>query len=103
VYRFAVPRVRIPPPLIRTKVFFVDAGAFEPGLLVFERRRPFQPFIVVVVNGDRLQMDHAESLVIRDGTAVLIAVGGVPTLFDRESVKMIGEFTPEDRKSKSIR
>ena len=80
----------------------MDAGAFDRTLRAFQRRRPFQPFMVALVNGDRFQVDHPEALVIRGGIAVFIDAGGVPTLFDHESVsQIVGEFTPKDRKSKS--
>jgi len=46
----------------------------------------------VSVNGDRFQVDHPEALVLRDGVAVFIAAGGVPTLFDHTSVRqLVGE------------
>jgi hypothetical protein len=80
----------------------MDTGAFDRSLRALQRRRPFQPFTVAMVNGDRFQVDHPEALVIRDGIAVFIAAGGVPTLFDHESVsKMVGEPTPRDRKGKA--
>lgn len=58
----------------------------------FQRRTPFRPFVVAPVNGDRIQVDHPEALVLRDGVAVFIAAGGVPTPFDHESVsQLVGE------------
>jgi hypothetical protein len=80
----------------------MDTGTFERSLHAFQRRSPFHPFTVALVNGDRFQVDHPEALVIRDGIAVFIAAGGVPTLFDHESVsQLVGEFAAKDRKSKS--
>jgi hypothetical protein len=80
----------------------MDTGSFERSLRAFQRRKPFQPFTVSLVNGDRFQVDHPEALVLRDGIAAFIAAGGVPTLFDHESVsQMIGEFTPRGRKGQS--
>jgi len=70
----------------------VDRGNFERSLRAFQRRMPFRSFTVALVNGDRFQVDHPEALVLRDGVAVFIAAGGVPTLFDHESVsEVIGE------------
>ncbi len=58
----------------------------------FQRRTPFRPFTVALVNGDRFQVDHPEALVLRGGVAVFITADGVPTLFDRESVsQLVGE------------
>jgi hypothetical protein len=80
----------------------MDSSNFERSLRAFQRRTPFQPFMVALVNGDRFQVDHPEALVIRDGVAVFIAAGGVPTLFDHESVsELSGEFTPKSRETRS--
>jgi hypothetical protein len=68
---------------------------FERTLRALQRRTPFRPFTVALVNGDRFQVDHPEALVLRDGVAVFVAPGGVPTLFDHESVsELIGESLP---------
>src|SRR6266446_6516144 len=65
---------------------------FERTLRAFQRRTPFRVFTVALVNGDRFQVDHPEALVLRDGVAVFIAPGGVPMLFDHESVsQLMGE------------
>jgi hypothetical protein len=70
----------------------MDYAHFERSLRAFQRRTPFLPFTVALVNGDGFQIDHPEALVIRDGVAVFVAAGGVPTLFDHESVsQLIGE------------
>ncbi len=70
----------------------MEAGQFERSLRAFQRRSPFRPFTVALVNGDRFQVDHPEALVSRDGVAVFIAAGGVPTLFDHSSVsQFVGE------------
>lgn len=62
---------------------------FERTLRAFQRRAPFRPFTVELVSGDRFQVDHPEALVLRDGVAVFVAAGGVPTLFDHESVSQV--------------
>jgi hypothetical protein len=67
----------------------MDASNFERTLRAYQRRTPFRPFTVVLVNGDRFQVDHPEALVLRDAVAVFIAAGGVPTLFDHESVSQV--------------
>jgi hypothetical protein len=70
----------------------MDPGHFERSLRAFRRRTPFRPFVVALVNGDRFQVDLPEALVLRDGVAVFIAAGGVPTLFDQETVsQLVGE------------
>jgi hypothetical protein len=62
---------------------------FERTLRAFQRRAPFRPYTVELVSGDRFQVDHPEALVLRDGVAVFIAAGGIPTLFDHEGVCQI--------------
>lgn len=62
---------------------------FDRSLRAFQRRIPFRRFTVALVNGDRFQVDHPEALVLRDGVAAFVAAGGVPTLFDHESVSQL--------------
>ena len=70
----------------------MEFGQFERSLRAFQRRTPFRPYTVALVNGDRFQVDHPEALVSRDGVAMFIAAGGVPMLFDHSSVsQFIGE------------
>jgi len=70
----------------------VEVGQFERSLRASQRRPPFRSFTVALVNGDRIQVDHREALVLRFGVAVFIAAGGVPTLLDRSAVsQLVGE------------
>lgn len=74
---------------------------FERMLRAFQRRKPFRPFTVALVNGDRFQVDHPEVLVLRDGVAVFVAAGGFPVLFDHEGVnELMDEPARRARKSK---
>jgi hypothetical protein len=75
----------------------MDVSQFERSLRAFQRRTPFQSFTVALVNGDRIQVDHPEALVLRDGVAVFIAAGGIPTLFDHSSVS---QFVGEPRRAR---
>ncbi|HLQ46324.1 MAG TPA: hypothetical protein VK137_16390, partial [Planctomycetaceae bacterium] len=50
------------------------------------RRAPFRPFVVELLNGDRVEVDHPEALIVRGGTAIFDAADGTPTWFDHESV-----------------
>ena len=70
----------------------MDVSQFERSLRAFQRRTPFRPYTVVLVNGDRFQVDHSEALVLRDGVAVFSAAGGVPALFEHSNVcQLVGE------------
>jgi hypothetical protein len=73
-------------------------ASFDAALRALQRRKPFLPFTVVLISGDRIQVDHPEALVFRDGVAVFIGPGGVPTLFDHEGVsELIGEGLPQEQ------
>jgi hypothetical protein len=68
-------------------------GQFRPTLSAFKRRSPFRPFTVALVNGDHFEVDQREALVVRDGVAVFIGLGGVPVLFDHEGVnQFVGDL-----------
>ncbi len=70
----------------------MTAENFENALKGLRQRKPFRPFQVELVSGDRFDVDFPDALVIRDGVAVFVRPGGVPVLFDRESVsQFIGE------------
>ncbi len=65
----------------------------------FRNRKPFQPFTVAMVNGDRLEIDHPEALAVRDGVALFASPGGAPVIFDHDGVSQIigdlsGRSTP---------
>ena len=59
---------------------------FERILEQLHRRAPFRPFVVELLNGDRVEVDHPEALIVRAGTAIFVAADGTPTWFDHESV-----------------
>jgi hypothetical protein len=70
----------------------MTADNFDRSLRAFQRRRPFRSFTVELVSGDRFHVDHPEALIVRDGVAVFVANGGIPTLFDHEGVsQFVGE------------
>lgn len=71
----------------------MEAENFDRTLAAFRQRVPYRPFTVVLVNGDRFEVDHPGALVVRDGVAVYIGPGGVPVLFDHEGVsQMVGDL-----------
>ncbi len=74
----------------------MEANNFDNTLVAFRCQVPFQPFTVVLVNGDRFEVDHPEALVVRDGVAVFVGPGGVPVVFDHEGVgQVVGDLTGE--------
>ena len=74
------------------KVFLLCRKIHSLSLLALTRRRPFRPFTVELVSGERIEVDHPEALVYRHGLAVYISPEGVPALFDHEGVsQLIGD------------
>ncbi len=66
---------------------------FNQTMTAFRRRVPFRPFTVVLVNGDRFEIDFPDAFYARDGVSVYIAPGGVPVIFDHEGVaQFIGDL-----------
>ena len=64
-------------------------GVFEETLGVLLDRRPFRPFTIALVNGDRFEVDHPRALSLRGGGAVYITPGSAPMIFDNEGVNQI--------------
>ncbi len=74
----------------------MDAEHFHRTLRAFQRRLPFKPFQVALVNADRIEVDHLEALVVRGGLAVFVAHNGTPTIFDHEGAsEFVGEPIPQ--------
>ena len=59
---------------------------FDRVLQQLHRRAPFRSFVVELLNGDSVAVDHPEALIVRGGTAIFVAADGTPTWFDHESV-----------------
>jgi hypothetical protein len=69
---------------------------FDTTLQQFRDRRPFQPFTVALVDGDRFEVDTHLALVVRDGVAIYVKPGGAPVIFDYEGVShIIGDLKGE--------
>jgi hypothetical protein len=68
---------------------FMTAEHLERVVRAFQKRAPFRSFMVELVSGTRIEVDHLEALVLRGGVAVYLSATGVPTLFDHESVSQV--------------
>jgi hypothetical protein len=65
---------------------------FQNALEALLQRQPFRPFTIELVSGARFEVDYPGALASREGVAMFIGPGGVPVLFDHESVsRLIGE------------
>ena len=67
----------------------MDRDTFDSTLQTFKHRTPFRPFTVSLVNGERLEIDHPEALVVREGVGLFVGPGGVPAVFDFEGVAQV--------------
>jgi hypothetical protein len=71
----------------------MDRDTFNSTIRAFKHRRPFQPFTIAMVDGDRFEIDHPEALAVRDGMALFAAPGNVPIIFDHEGVsEVVGDL-----------
>jgi hypothetical protein len=77
----------------------MTADNFDKALEGLKQRTPFYPFTVELVSGRRFEVDHPNALVVRDGVAVFISPGGVPVLFDYESVSQFEAGLRKKRRS----
>ena len=66
---------------------------FDGILRTLMGRQPFQVFTVELNGGHRVEVDGPNTVSIRDGVAVFVAPGGIPVIFDNESVNKIIDAT----------
>jgi hypothetical protein len=62
---------------------------FQTTLEAFLSRQPFKPFTIELNTGQRYEIDHPRAAAFQEGAAVMFAPGGVPVIFDHESVNQI--------------
>ncbi|MGI9078100.1 MAG: hypothetical protein ACR2G6_12360 [Gemmatimonadaceae bacterium] len=67
----------------------MTAEHFQTTIRAFQRRAPFRAFIVELVSGDRIAVDHPEALVVRGGVGVFVSTTGAPAIFDHEGVSQV--------------
>ena len=67
----------------------MDRDTFTGTIRAFKQRSPFRPFTVVTMSGSRHEIDHFDAIVVRDGMAMFAAPGGIPVIFDHESVDQV--------------
>jgi hypothetical protein len=67
----------------------MDRETFTATIQAFQDRKPFKPFTVALVDGDRYEVDRPNTLAPGDGAAVLLAPGNVPVFFDHEGVSLV--------------
>jgi hypothetical protein len=67
----------------------MEKDTFDSTIRTFKNRRPFSPFTVAMVNGDRFEVDHPDALAFRDGVGLFVGPEGVPVIFDHEGVSQV--------------
>lgn len=67
----------------------MERHTFDATIRSFKYQKPFRPFTLSLVNGDRLEIDHPDAILVRNGVGGFIGPGGVPALFDYESVSQV--------------
>ena len=70
---------------------FMVAESFAQTLRAFARRRPFKPFTVELVSGDRIEVEHPEALVFRGSVAVYFSPQNEIAIFDHEGVAQLSD------------
>ena len=66
---------------------------FERSLRAFCQRKPFKPFLVELISGAQLTIEHPEALVYRGRAAMHIDQQGNFTLFDNEGVTKLADIS----------
>lgn len=64
---------------------------FRKSLQAFIRRKPFRPFEVELVSGDRFTVEHPEALAHSGSVAVYLNPHGDIKLFDSDSVSQVAD------------
>lgn len=62
---------------------------FQKTLGELAKQSPFRPFVVELMNGQRVVVDHPEALAFRDTRAIFIGKDGDAHYFDSEGVNRI--------------
>jgi hypothetical protein len=71
------------------------AETFAQALRAFARRKPFKPFVVELMNGERIVVEHPEALAFNAGAAVYVSPRREFALFDHEGVTDVRDLPAE--------
>jgi len=77
----------------------MDAKGFEQILRRLSRRTPFRPFVVSLLNGDRIVVEHSEALMFRGGLAVYFGKDNEFFFFDNDGVCEVTDRVPGNGKN----
>jgi hypothetical protein len=73
----------------------MNSDQFNTLLRSFRNRKPFQRFTVILVSGERIDVDQPEALAVNGGAGGFIRGSGEPVFFECEEVREITS-TPQE-------
>ncbi|MFM9960289.1 MAG: hypothetical protein ACKV2Q_03590 [Planctomycetaceae bacterium] len=73
--------------------------AFQKSLRAFVRRRPFKPFVVELVSGDRIVIQHPEALAMNGTAAFYLNPDSEYAFFDSSTVSQLADISENGSKS----
>jgi len=77
----------------------MNRRSFETTLRTLVKAASFRPFVVELVSGSRIRVEHPETIVLNPGVAVHIARNGTPSIFDAQAVAQLIAHQDKSRKS----
>jgi hypothetical protein len=70
----------------------MTAEHFDQLFEQLHERRPFAPFTVELVGGERFEVDQPHATVVRNGRGVFLLLCGIPVWFDHKRVLQVIEY-----------
>lgn len=75
------------------------AETFAQALRAFNRRRPFKPYVIELVSGETILVEHPEALAYNGGAAVYVSPRREFSLLDHEGVAQVRDPKADDSSS----
>ena len=72
---------------------------FQKSLRAFVRRRPFKPFVVELVSGNRIVVEHPEAVAMGGDAAIYVNPDGEYAMFDSSTVSQLTEVKSNGSKT----
>jgi hypothetical protein len=73
----------------------MTSRVFETSLKACQIRQPFRAFVIELVSGSEIMVQHPEAVVTQSGAAVFFSTDGGITLFDAEGVSRLSDLRKE--------
>ena len=72
---------------------------FQRSLRLFVKRQPFKPFVVELVSGDRIVIEHPEAVAMNGDAAFYLNPSGEYAFFDSSTVSQLTDVRENGSKS----